>query len=168
MYGTYETIDGTPAVRFERVYPHAVDRVWRMITVPEEMAAWFPSTVEVDLREGGEMTFTFPDREVEPMTGRVLELDPPRVFAFLWGTDLLRLELAPDGDGTRLDAHPAARQRRRGRAQRRRLARLPRQARRRGDRLGAALRRVRAPGPAIGCGDSRRALDSASRWSCRS
>ena len=59
MYGTYETIDGTPAVRFERVYPHAVDRVWRMITVPEEMAAWFPSTVEVDLREGGAMRFTF-------------------------------------------------------------------------------------------------------------
>jgi len=102
MYGTYETIDGTPAVRFERVYPHAVERVWRMITVPEEMAAWFPSTVEVDLREGGEMAFTFPDREVEPMRGRVLELDPPRVFAFLWGEDVLRLELAPDGDGTRL------------------------------------------------------------------
>ena len=102
MYGTYETIDGMPSVRFERVYPHAVDRVWRMITVPEEMAAWFPSTVELDLREGGEMEFTFPDREVEPMTGRVLELDPPRVFAFLWGTDVLRLELAPDGDGTRL------------------------------------------------------------------
>ena len=63
MYGTYETIDGTPAVRFERVYPHAVERVWRMITVPEEMAAWFPSTVEVDLREGGEMAFTFPEHD---------------------------------------------------------------------------------------------------------
>ena len=102
MYGTYETIDGTPAVRFERVYPHAVERVWRMITVPKEMAAWFPSTVEVDLREGGEMSFSFPEHEVEPMTGRVLELDPPRVFAFLWGEDVLRLELAPSGGGCRL------------------------------------------------------------------
>ena len=102
MYGTYETIDGTPAVRFERVYPHAVERVWRMITVPEEMAAWFPSTVEVDLREGGDMAFTFPEHDVEPMKGRVLELDPPRVFAFLWGEDVLRLELAPDGAGCRL------------------------------------------------------------------
>ena len=93
MYGTYETINGTPAVRFERVYPHAVERVWRMITVPEEMAAWFPSTVEVDLREGGEMAFSFPEHDVEPMKGRVLELDPPRVFAFLWGEDVLRLEV---------------------------------------------------------------------------
>ena len=71
MYGTYETIDGKPAVRFERVYPHPVERVWRSITVPEEMAAWFPSTVEVDLREGGEMRFTFARTEMEPMDGRV-------------------------------------------------------------------------------------------------
>ena len=102
MYGTYETIDGTPSVRFERVYPHPVERVWRSITVPEEMASWFPSTVEVDLREGGAMRFTFDPHLAEPMDGRVVELDPPRVFAFLWGKDLLRLELAPEGDGTRL------------------------------------------------------------------
>ena len=102
MYGTYETIDGTPAVRFERVYPHAVDRVWRMITAPEELAAWFPTTVEVDLREGGAMRFTFPGGEMEPMDGSVVELERPRVFAFLWGEELLRFDLAPEGDGCRL------------------------------------------------------------------
>src|SRR3954452_15035127 len=102
MYGTYETLDGGPAVRFERVYPFPVERVWRSVTVPEEMAAWFPSTVEADLREGGEMRFTFREHDMEPMRGRVVELDPPRVFAFLWGEELLRLELAPEGDGTRL------------------------------------------------------------------
>ena len=102
MYGTYETYEGKPAVRFERVYPHPVERVWRSITVPEEMASWFPSTVEVDLRERGAMHFTFDPNLAEPMDGRVVELDPPKVFAFLWGKDLLRLELAPEGDGTRL------------------------------------------------------------------
>jgi uncharacterized protein YndB with AHSA1/START domain len=102
VYGTYETYEGKPAVRFERVYPHPVERVWRSITVPEEMASWFPSTVEVDLREGGAMHFTFDENLAEPMDGRVVELDPPKVFAFLWGKDLLRLELAPEGDGTRL------------------------------------------------------------------
>ena len=66
------------------------------------MASWFPSTVEVDLREGGAMRFTFDPHLAEPMDGRVVELDPPKVFAFLWGKDLLRLELAPEGDGTRL------------------------------------------------------------------
>jgi uncharacterized protein YndB with AHSA1/START domain len=102
VYGTYESYEGKPAVRFERVYPHPVERVWRSITVPEELASWFPSTVEVDLREGGAMRFTFDPHLAEPMEGRVVELDPPRVFAFLWGKDLLRLELAPEGEGTRL------------------------------------------------------------------
>ena len=102
MYGTYETIDGRPAVRFERVYPRPVERVWRSVTEPEELARWFPTTVEVDLREGGAMAFTFPGEEMEPMDGRVLELDPPRVFAFLWGDETLRFELVPEGDGCRL------------------------------------------------------------------
>jgi len=102
MYGTYETIDGKPAVRFERVYPHPVEHVWRSVTEPEQMASWFPTTVEVDLREGGAMTFTFPGEEMEPMEGRVLELDPPRTFAFLWGDEVLRFELAGEGDGCRL------------------------------------------------------------------
>ena len=102
MYGTYETIDGKPAVRFERIYPHPVEHVWRSVTEPDELAHWFPTTVEVDLREGGAMAFTFPGAEMEPMDGSVVELDPPRRFAFLWGDELLRFELAPDGDGTRL------------------------------------------------------------------
>ena len=38
MYGTYETIDSRPAVRFERRYPHSVDRVWRAVTEPEAQA----------------------------------------------------------------------------------------------------------------------------------
>src|SRR3954452_11571369 len=90
MYGTYETYDGKPAVRFERVYPHPVERVWRSITVPEELSSWFPSTgelsccspttVEVALREGGAMHFSFA-AHAEPMNGRVVELDPPKVFA---------------------------------------------------------------------------------------
>jgi uncharacterized protein YndB with AHSA1/START domain len=102
VYGTYETIEGRPAVRFERRYPHPVERVWRAVTEPAELEHWFPSAVEVDLREGGPMRFTFRDHETEPMAGRVTELDPPRRFAFLWGDEELRLELDPDGDGCRL------------------------------------------------------------------
>ena len=102
MYGTYETIDGKPAVRFERVYPHPVEHVWRSVTEPGELAGWFPTTVEVDLREGGAMAFAFPGEEMEPMDGSVVELDPPRRFAFLWGSELLRFDLAAEGGGCRL------------------------------------------------------------------
>jgi uncharacterized protein YndB with AHSA1/START domain len=103
MYGTYEEIDGRPAVRFERRYPHPVERVWRAVTEPGELVHWFPTTVEVDLREGGEMAFTFPGGEMEPMEGSVTVLDPPHRFAFLWGEEELRIELEPDGDGCRLE-----------------------------------------------------------------
>lgn len=102
MYGTYETIDGRPAVRFERRYPHSVDRVWRAVTEPDALAHWFPSTVEVDLREGGRMRFTFPGGEMEPTEGSVTELDPPRRFAFTWGDELLQIELEAEGEGCRL------------------------------------------------------------------
>ena len=48
------------------------------------------------------MAFTFPGGEMDPMDGSVVELDSPRRFAFLWGKELLRFELAPAGEGTRL------------------------------------------------------------------
>ncbi|HSD78759.1 MAG TPA: SRPBCC family protein [Solirubrobacteraceae bacterium] len=99
-HGTYATIDGRPAVRFERRLPHPVDAVWRAVTDPAELEHWFPCAVTVDLRPGGAMRFTFSaDLAYD---GEVVELDPPHRFAFNWGADLLRFELAADGDGTRL------------------------------------------------------------------
>ena len=48
------------------------------------------------------MTFTFREHQMEPMEGRITELDPPRRFCFLWGEEELRLELEPEGGGCRL------------------------------------------------------------------
>src|SRR5436305_13572522 len=98
-YGTYDTIDGRPALRFERRLSHPVDVVWRAITESDELEHWFPSKVKVeDLRAGAEMTFEFEDMPLDApstMTGRVTEFDPPRLFAFTWGEDHLRFELEP-------------------------------------------------------------------------
>jgi uncharacterized protein YndB with AHSA1/START domain len=103
MHGTYETIDQRPVLRFKRRIAHPVEAVWRAITDPAELAGWFPSTVELDLRVGGKMVFTFaemplPD-ESSTMTGEVTDLDPPRLFAFYWGGDHLRFELEPADGG---------------------------------------------------------------------
>jgi uncharacterized protein YndB with AHSA1/START domain len=99
VYGTYETIDGRPAVHFERRLAHPVDAVWRSVTEPEELAYWFPARVELDLCVGGRMRFTFPGDAFPPTDGEVTELDPPRRFAFDWGEEHLRFEIEPDGDG---------------------------------------------------------------------
>jgi uncharacterized protein YndB with AHSA1/START domain len=99
-HGIYLTIADHPGVRFERRLAHPVEAVWRMVTEPAELAHWFPCEVEVELRVGGAMRFTFSADLV--LDGEVLELDPPNTFAFRWGKDLLRFELAAQDGGTRL------------------------------------------------------------------
>jgi uncharacterized protein YndB with AHSA1/START domain len=97
--GTFETVDGRPALRFERRLSHPVEAVWRAVTDPAELAHWFPATVEVELRKGGAMRFEFTDYEIPPSTGRVTEYDPPRLFEFDWDGTLLRFELEPADGG---------------------------------------------------------------------
>ena len=101
MYGTYETVDGRPALRFERRLAHPVDAVWRAITEPSELAHWFPAEVTVDPRPGGRITFAFTDQPLPPSEGEVTAFDPPRRFAFSWGDDHLSFDLepAPGGEG---------------------------------------------------------------------
>jgi uncharacterized protein YndB with AHSA1/START domain len=101
---TLHTVNGEPTLRFERRLRHSPAKVWRAVTDPAELVAWFPAAVETELRPGAPMRFTFPgqapvDNEWE---GEVLEVDEPKVFMFRWGTDVVRMELVPDGDATLL------------------------------------------------------------------
>lgn len=113
--GTLLTIEGQPALRFERRYPHPVDRVWRAVSEPDEMAQWFPGVPVGERAAGAELVFDDeaqraaareagePTRADGPMfRGRVISYDPPKVFSFSWGGEVLRFELFPDGDETRL------------------------------------------------------------------
>jgi uncharacterized protein YndB with AHSA1/START domain len=97
--GTLHTDGGRSELRFERRLAHPVEKVWRAITEPAELAHWFPAIVEMDLRTGGTIRFAFPGDKAEATDGLITELDPPRVFAFTWNGDPLRMELRPDGAG---------------------------------------------------------------------
>ena len=90
------TRDARPTVRIEREYPHPIDKVWRAVTTPEHLGAWFPSPVEIDLRVGGAMRFGAFAGEAAA-SGTVEAFDPPRMLVFTWGTDRLTFELAPAG-----------------------------------------------------------------------
>ncbi|GHF78509.1 uncharacterized protein YndB with AHSA1/START domain [Amycolatopsis bartoniae] len=98
MDARLETVGGNAVLRLERRFRHPVEKVWRAITDPAEMAHWFPAAVETELTVGAPMTFTVPGTD-RFRDGEVLELDPPKVYAFRWHHDVLRLELVPDGDG---------------------------------------------------------------------
>lgn len=92
--GTYLTLDdGRPAVRFSRTYDHPVERVWRFVTDPDELAHWFPTRVELELTPGSTIRFTG-DPVQEDTTGTVLAVDAPRHLSFSWGGDELRFDLA--------------------------------------------------------------------------
>lgn len=99
MNPTLRTGGGHSVLRFERRLAHPVEKVWRAVTEPAEMRHWFPATIEMDARAGGTMRFTFPGGEMASTDGRITELDPPKVFAFTWGGDPLRIELSPLGPG---------------------------------------------------------------------
>ncbi|MEV6670831.1 SRPBCC family protein [Streptomyces sp. NPDC051162] len=93
--GTYLTLDdGRPAVRFTRTYAHPVERVWRFVTDADELAHWFPSRAEIDLRPGGAIRFSG-DPAMADSTGRVLAVDVPLHLSFSWGGDELHFDLEP-------------------------------------------------------------------------
>ncbi|GGK77714.1 hypothetical protein Ppa06_37520 [Planomonospora parontospora subsp. parontospora] len=97
--GTYlELDDGRPAIRFQRIYDHPIEKVWTLISEPAELTHWFPSPeITVELVPGGTITFSG-DRRMPESTGRLIAVDPPRRLAFTWGGDELHFDLEPLGD----------------------------------------------------------------------
>jgi uncharacterized protein YndB with AHSA1/START domain len=91
-HGTLETIDGRPALRFERRLPHSPQRVWRAVTEPAELEQWFVAPVAWTPALGE----TF---EGEGQRGRITELEPPHVIRWEWGAERYAFELRPAGDG---------------------------------------------------------------------
>lgn len=102
MEGTLLTVDGRSVLRFERRLPHPVEKVWRALTEPAHLDHWFPARMRMDLAPGAPIRFVFPEGEGPATEGTIVELDPPRTFAFTWDRDLLRWELRPEGEGSLL------------------------------------------------------------------
>ncbi|WP_431776039.1 SRPBCC domain-containing protein [Streptomyces cucumeris] len=105
----------TVADRIEReVYVAApVDRVWRVLTTPEHIRAWYAfGGCELELRPGGILRFRW-DEHGE-FHGRVEKAVPDALFRFRLarepdrpGTEagdatLVEFRIAPEGEGTRL------------------------------------------------------------------
>ena len=101
-YGALERGDGAVTLRFARRLPHPPEKVWRALTEPDHLAAWFPTTIEGDLTPGGKLRFGFGDLQLPDFDGVTLAFDRPRLLEFDWGDERLRFELVPDHGGTLL------------------------------------------------------------------
>lgn len=117
-------VTGPREVRFERLLPGAVERVWTYLTDPDLRGRWLASG-PMELRVGGrtELKFRHAALSDEPETpperfremnengavqlGEVLACDPPRLLSITWGSpgvdaSEVTFSLAPEGDQTRL------------------------------------------------------------------
>jgi uncharacterized protein YndB with AHSA1/START domain len=104
------TIEGEYAtIRYERRLSHPIEVVWKAITDPKELVAWFKQRAVIDSRSGGTID------SVNEITGfqaigHILAWDPPHVFEHEWhiaprpdlpGGEpdaIIRWELMYDGD----------------------------------------------------------------------
>jgi uncharacterized protein YndB with AHSA1/START domain len=96
-------------LQFVRRYGHPIDQVWSAITESDQLRAWMPADIVGERREGAEIRLPFWPAQVEKyeiteteLTGRIEVWDPPRTFQWTWGGDVLRFELAAEGDDTTL------------------------------------------------------------------
>ena len=86
-------------VRYVRSLPHPPEKVWRALTEPEHMEAWFPCRIVGEWEVGAPLRFEFKRAGVDPIVGEVFTYNPPKQLEFTWGDELLQFELEPDGDG---------------------------------------------------------------------
>lgn len=110
-------------LRYERRLAHPAEKVWRAITESEHLRHWFPADIVGERRAGAGVSMPFWPESVEHgaaeleaagidlddpvLPGEIRTWEPTRLFELVWGdsegdSDLLRFELEPDGDGTRL------------------------------------------------------------------
>ena len=96
--GTLEQAGGRWRLRFVRTLPHRREKVWRALTEPAHLAAWFPADIEGERAAGARLRFVFRNGEGPPGEGEMVAFDPPSVLELRWGDELLRFELEPVGD----------------------------------------------------------------------
>jgi uncharacterized protein YndB with AHSA1/START domain len=95
-----------------RTLAFPVDRVWRAMTDPAALAAWFwpqrfAPTAEVDLRVGGRYRIDGPAVGMA-VSGEYVTVEPPHKLVFTWVWDgeadetLVTVDLTPTAGGTDL------------------------------------------------------------------
>ncbi len=101
--GRLDEHDGRWWLTFTRRLAHPPERVFRALTEPEHLAAWFPTDVEGERVAGAPLRFVFRAGEGPTLDGELVAYDPPSLVEYRWGDgETLRFDLAPDAGGTML------------------------------------------------------------------
>lgn len=95
-YGTLERIAGRPGLRFECSLPHSIERVWRAVSMPAELARFFPGAADWTPREGERIDLG------GDATLEVTAVEEPHRLAWTFAGQPQSFELAAVDDGCRL------------------------------------------------------------------
>jgi len=91
-------------VSLRRTFRVPIEELWSALTEPDRVRCWF-APAKIDPQVGGRIELEQPDGS-KMMEGMIRVFDPPRAFEYDWvsrhQTSIVRYELEPDGDGTRL------------------------------------------------------------------
>ncbi|MEM9208788.1 MAG: SRPBCC family protein [Pseudomonadota bacterium] len=115
----YAEVTGSDSVRFERLLPGPIERVWEHLVDGEKRARWLCGGATDD-RAGGRIVMEFANSKLSDQPddpppekhkdapqevafeGRITDFDPPRCFAHTWEYDgehsHVRYELSESGD----------------------------------------------------------------------
>ncbi|WP_248924790.1 SRPBCC family protein [Paenibacillus hamazuiensis] len=102
MDGKISHIDGRHVVSFERHLKHPVEKVWRALTTPEQIAKWLTAQSEMDLNVDGQLAFRWENGDL--VQGKFTKVDPPYELEYTWleqtsGYSVVRWRLKDDGEG---------------------------------------------------------------------
>jgi uncharacterized protein YndB with AHSA1/START domain len=118
---TYGQFRSRGEVRFVRILPGPIERVWDYLVDPDKRARWFAGG-PMELRPGGKVTFFVRHKNLAPdetppaeqqashdggrsMSGTVTRCEPPRLLAFTfshYGDSEATFELTPQGQDVQL------------------------------------------------------------------
>jgi len=96
--------DGTrTTLVFRRDLAHPPARVWTALTDPDEVARWAPFRPDRDLGRAGAVVLEMIDgMSDERLASEVTRAVAPELLEYTWADGVVRWELAPRGQGTRL------------------------------------------------------------------
>ena len=98
MNGELERCGDRWELRFTRELAHPAEKVWRAVTEPAHLDAWFPQRVVGEWRVGAPLKFESRDGEFPAFDGEVLACEPPSLLEFRWGPDVIRFEVVPNAE----------------------------------------------------------------------
>jgi uncharacterized protein YndB with AHSA1/START domain len=124
IVGDWGRASDAQTLRFERVLPGPIERIWKYLTDADLRARWFAGG-PMELRPGGRLELKFQHRNLSDVrdeppeayremneTGfvshlKVLRVEPPRLLAYTFDEDdadpsVVTFELTPQGEDVRL------------------------------------------------------------------